>query len=151
MTETLATTTILVADDDDEDVDFLRDAIEESDLPGEFRTVSDGIELLEYLRREGRFAEPELAPRPSLILLDLKMPRMDGLEALRQIKADRSLARIPVVVLTTSGAEGDVLAAYDGGASSYIRKPLTFQELVDSMKSLTDYWFHVVALPRGES
>jgi CheY-like chemotaxis protein len=137
---------ILLADDDADDRMLAQDALAESRLANELRSVQDGEELLEYLQRRGRYAGAD-APRPGLILLDLNMPRKDGREALREIKADPALRQIPVVVLTTSKAEEDVYRAYDLGVSSFITKPVTFDGLVAVMKTLGKYWFEIVNLP----
>ena len=118
--------TILLADDDADDRMLARDALKESRLANELHEVVDGEDLLDYLRQRGRYAEPGLAPRPGLILLDLNMPRKDGREALAEIKRDPSLRCIPVVVLTTSQAEQDIFGTYDLGANSFISKPVTF-------------------------
>jgi CheY-like chemotaxis protein len=140
--------TILLADDDEEDRELTRDALQNSRLANQMRFVVDGQDLLDYLRREGRWAGPEVnAPRPGIILLDLNMPKKDGREALAEIKADESLRRIPVVVLTTSKDESDVLATYDLGVSSFITKPVTFGGLVDVMRTWRQYWFEIVELP----
>jgi len=141
--------TILLADDDEEDRELARDALQDSRLANEMKFVVDGRDLLDYLRHEGRWTEEE-SPRPGIILLDLNMPKMDGREALAEIKADDSLRRIPVVVLTTSKDEADVLSTYDLGVSSFITKPVTFGGLVDVMKTWTQYWFEIVELPNGE-
>lgn len=135
---------ILMADDDEEDCLLTRDALSESGAPIEFATVPDGEQLLAYLRNEGPYAA---APRPQLVLLDLNMPRLDGREALRAIKSDPALRAIPVVVLTTSRAEEDVVRSYQLAANSYISKPVTFAGLVRVMKSLGHYWFDIVDLP----
>jgi CheY-like chemotaxis protein len=140
--------TILLADDDEEDRELTRDALQNSRLANQMRFVVDGQDLLDYLRREGRWAGPEVnAPRPGIILLDLNMPKKDGREALAEIKADESLRRIPVVVLTTSKDESDVLATYDLGVSSFITKPVTFGGLVEVMRTWRQYWFEIVELP----
>lgn len=138
---------ILMAEDDPDDRLLVREAFEESRLLNELRFVEDGEELLDYLRRQKRYADPQSAPKPGLILLDLNMPRKDGREALREIKADPELRRIPVVVMTTSRAEEDIFRSYDMGASSYISKPVTFERLVELMKSLGNYWIEFVELP----
>jgi CheY-like chemotaxis protein len=143
--------TILLADDDPDDRMLARDALDESRLANDLHEVVDGEELLEYLRRQGRYADPATAPRPGLILLDLNMPRKDGREALREIKADPELRSIPVVVLTTSQAEEDIYRTYDLGVSSFITKPVSFEGLVAVMKALGRYWFEIVELPRGAS
>ena len=143
--------TILLADDDEEDRELARDALQDSRLANEMKFVVDGQDLLDYLRKEGRWAGPDVdAPRPGIILLDLNMPKKDGREALAEIKADDSLRRIPIVVLTTSRDESDVLSTYDLGVSSFITKPVTFGGLVDVMKTWTQYWFEIVELPNGE-
>lgn len=137
-----------MADDDHEDREFAREAFEESRLANDFRTVGDGVELLQYLRREGAYAEAGSAPRPGLILLDLQMPRLDGFQTLEQIRSDPSFARIPVVVMTTSGADEDIARSYDAGANSYVRKPVTFEGLVDAVRAMGRYWLEIVELPR---
>jgi CheY-like chemotaxis protein len=143
--------TIVMADDDADDRLLAREAMEETRLANDFRFVGDGEELLRYLRREGAYADPASAPRPGLILLDLNMPRMDGREALAEIKRDPALRRIPVVVMTTSKAEEDVFRSYEGGAASFIPKPVTFEGLVEVMKTLGRYWVEIVELPRDET
>lgn len=142
--------TILMADDDAEDREFAREAFENSRLANDFRTVEDGRELLDYLNREGEYAAPGAAPRPGIILLDLKMPRLGGLEALEIIKADPALARIPIIVLTTSGSDEDIIRSYDLRANSFIRKPVTFDGLVEAIRYIQEYWFEIVQLPPGE-
>ncbi len=139
--------TILVADDDQEDCMLIRDAWHENRLANSLRFVTDGEELLEYLRHEGRYADPAGAPRPGLILLDLNMPRKDGREALAEIKGDPALRQIPIVVLTTSKAEEDIFRSYDLGVNSYVTKPVTFASLVEVIKTLGLYWFKIVELP----
>ena len=139
--------TILVADDDDDDRILARDALGECRLASEVRFVADGEQLLDYLHRRNRYAAPGVAPAPGLILLDLKMPCKDGREALREIKADARLRHIPIVVLTASQAEEDVLHTYDLGGNSFIAKPVTFAALVQIMQTITKYWLETVALP----
>ena len=143
--------TILMADDDVDDRDFTRTAMRESRLANELRCVEDGEELLDYLYRRGRYADPKESPRPGLILLDLNMPRKDGREALREIKSDPTLRQIPVVVLTTSKTEEDILRSYDLGANCFITKPVTFEGLVDVVKVLDKHWFQIVELPPAVS
>jgi len=140
--------TILLADDDEEDRELAREALQGSRLANEMKFVTDGQDLLDYLRHEGRWTEED-SPRPGIILLDLNMPKKDGREALQEIKADESLRRIPIVVLTTSKDEADVLATYDLGVSSFITKPVTFGGLVDVMKTWTQYWFEIVEVGEG--
>jgi CheY-like chemotaxis protein len=145
-----AAVTILMADDDPEDCELTREALQDSRLANEMRFVSDGQELMEYLRREGRYAGPSGdAPRPGIILLDLNMPKKDGREALAEIKADELLRRIPIVVLTTSKDDEDVFSTYDLGVSSFITKPVTFAGLVEVMRNWTRYWLEIVELPNG--
>ena len=136
---------ILLAEDDPDDRLLLQEALQEGRLANELTCVEDGEELLDYLHQRGKWAGG--APRPGLILLDLNMPKLDGREALRAIKADPSLRQIPVVVLTTSKAEEDVLRSYDLGANSFITKPVTFQSMVDLMRVLGSYWLEIVELP----
>lgn len=138
---------ILMADDDEDDRLLTRDAFVTSRVLNELRFVCDGEELLEYLHRTGRYAPPVEAPRPGLILLDLNMPRKDGREALQEIKSDPELRKIPVVIMTTSKAEEDIVRSYDLGANSYITKPVTFAGLVDVVATLGRYWCEIVDLP----
>ncbi|GAB5382526.1 MAG: response regulator [Aliiglaciecola sp.] len=139
--------TILMADDDEDDRLLTQDALKESRVRNTLNCVEDGVELLEYLRREGKYQDKSLSPRPGLILLDLNMPRKDGREALEEIKADPELRNIPVVILTTSVQEEDMLKGYDLGAASYIAKPVNFEGLVELMKTLGKYWVEFVELP----
>lgn len=135
---------IVMADDDEDDRIATRDGLERNGMGSDFRTVNDGEELMRFLRRQGEYAG---APRPGLILLDLNMPRKSGHEALREIKSDPDLRSIPVVVLTTSSQEEDVLRSYDSGANSYIAKPVTFAALVTILGTLNQYWAKLVELP----
>jgi len=139
--------TILLADDDADDRMMAADALEESRLANDLKFVEDGEELMDYLRRRGKFAGSNEAPRPGLILLDLNMPRKDGREALKEIKADPELRSIPVIVLTTSKAEEDIYRTYDLGVNSFITKPVNFESLVAVMRALGKYWFEIVELP----
>jgi CheY-like chemotaxis protein len=145
--ETANAVTILMADDDADDRDLTRDAMNRGKLPSELRCVEDGEELLDYLHRRGRYANPDDAPLPGLILLDLNMPRMDGREALRTIKSNPALRRIPIIILSTSRRAEDVLGSYDMGANCYITKPSTFEELVEIVKVLDKHWLQTVELP----
>lgn len=138
---------ILMADDDADDRMLTRDALEESRVLNELRFVEDGEELMDYLTRKGKYANAADSPRPGLILLDLNMPKKDGREALKEIKSDPNLRRIPVVIMTTSKAEEDVFRSYDFGASSFITKPVTFDRLVELMRTLGEYWVEFVELP----
>src|SRR5690606_31573285 len=139
--------TILMADDDEDDRLLTREAMMESRVLNRLMFVEDGYELLCYLRGEGRYKDRETYPLPGLILLDLNMPKKDGREALSEIKSDPMLRRIPVVILTTSKAEEDMLSGYDLGAASYITKPVTFAALVELMQTLGRYWVEFVELP----
>jgi len=146
MIKALETAPILMADDDDGDRLLTYRALEKNQVPNLLVTVMNGEELLDYLRRTGKFAGLP-APKPCMVLLDLNMPRMDGREALRVIKADPGLRNIPVVVLSTSRAPEDVEGSYDAGANSYIIKPATFDGLVQMIGSLKEYWLEMVELP----
>jgi CheY-like chemotaxis protein len=139
--------TIVVADDDADDRMLIADAFQEARLANPVEFVTDGEELVQFLKAEGKFADRAGKPLPGLILLDLNMPRMDGRAVLRTIKADAALKRIPVVVLTTSKAEEDILRTYDLGVSSFIAKPVTFDALVDVVKAIKFYWIELVELP----
>ena len=139
--------TILLADDDEEDRMLTSDALNESRVVNDLKFVEDGEDLLDYLYRRGKYTDPASAPRPGLILLDLNMPKKDGREALRVIKADPDLRRIPIVVLTTSKAEEDIYRTYDLGANSFIAKPVKFESLVALMKEIKRYWIEIVELP----
>ncbi|MEP7338748.1 MAG: response regulator [Acidobacteriota bacterium] len=138
--------TILVVDDDEDDRDSIRKAWSQSRVAQNLRFLNDGEELTEYLNHTGKYADPASSPRPALILLDLNMPRKDGREALREIKANPELRRIPIIVLTTSQADEDISSSYDLGANSYIAKPVTFAVLVDVLQVLGRYWIEIVKL-----
>lgn len=139
--------TILLADDDEEDRQMTKDALTESRLANDVRLVGDGEELTDYLFGRGAYTNPADAPLPGLILLDLNMPKKDGREVLVEIKSDPRLRQIPVVVLTTSKTEEDIVRTYALGVNSFITKPVTFDGLVDAMTVFTQYWFEIVALP----
>jgi CheY-like chemotaxis protein len=138
---------ILLADDDPDDQLLIREAFEEGGIELGLECVNDGEELMDFLYRQGDYVSRKADPYPVLVLLDLNMPRKDGREALAEIKADPTLKRIPVVVLTTSHAEPDVLKAYELGVSSYITKPVSFEDLVEVARVIQKYWFKVVQLP----
>lgn len=137
---------LLMADDDPDDRELAKEALIESRVTNELRFVEDGEQLMDFLHRRNGY---ENAPKPGLILLDLNMPRKDGREALKEIKSSEDLRRIPVVILTTSRAEEDMLSGYDLGAASYISKPVTFESLVALMKAIGHYWIEFVELPNG--
>ncbi|MBK9154640.1 MAG: response regulator [Chloracidobacterium sp.] len=136
-----------MADDDADDRMMTKEALEESRVVNDLRFVEDGEELLDYLLHRGRFAAEGASPKPGLILLDLNMPKKDGREALKEIKAYPELRRIPIVVMTTSKAEEDIYRSYELGANSFITKPVTFDRLVELMKTIGDYWVEFVELP----
>ncbi|NBB73543.1 MAG: response regulator [Bacteroidetes bacterium] len=137
---------IVMAEDDPDDRMLTRRALKKSRLVNTFNTVEDGEELMDYLYQRGAYEDAEV-PRPGVILLDLNMPRMDGREALQRIKSDADLRRIPVIVLTTSEAEQDIIESYDLGVNAYVTKPVTFEGLVDAIQALGDFWFEIVKLP----
>jgi CheY-like chemotaxis protein len=142
--------TILLADDSEDDRFLTREALAESLVVNRLHEVEDGEELMDYLQRRGKYADVNASPRPGLILLDLNMPRKSGREALEEIKNDPALRRIPVIVLTTSNDEADVINSYDLGVSSFITKPVTFEALVEIMKAFGKYWIEIVAIPPGD-
>lgn len=144
MNRTCSMIRLLMAEDDSEDQMLVRKAFAQAHLANDLTIVNDGEELLDYLRRQPPY---EQAPRPDLLLLDLNMPRKDGREALREIKSDPLLRTIPVIVLTTSAADEDILRSYDLGVNSYVEKPVTFPKLVDLVTELGKYWFKIVRLP----
>ncbi|MEA5461531.1 response regulator [Arcicella sp. LKC2W] len=140
--------TILIADDDPDDRLMTKEALEESFLVNELKFVEDGVELLQYLRRQGKFSDIQNSPRPGIILLDLNMPKVDGREALKVIKSDPDLKSIPIVVLTTSKADEDIVKTYDLGVNCFISKPVSFSEFVEVTRALGNYWFDIVQLPK---
>jgi len=135
---------LLLVEDSEPDVRLTREALKEAKMWNNLWVVEDGVEAIEFLRRSGRYAD---SPRPDLILLDLNLPRKDGRQVLLEIKADPSLRRIPVVVLTTSRDEADVLHAYDLHANCYITKPVDFNRFMEVVRSIEDFWLTVVRLP----
>jgi len=139
--------TILMADDDAEECLLVDEALKEAGTCYQLRIVHDGDELLSYLRHCGEYEGGRGAPRPDLILLDLKMPRRDGHEVIQELKNDSCLRQIPVVAFTTSTTSDDVEMVYSLGANSYVAKPSTFGDLVETVKILCQYWFNVVELP----
>ena len=140
---------ILLAEDDEDDYLLISEALKESRLANKMHWVKDGEELMDYLHRRGNFADPERSPFPGIILLYLNMPRKDGREALKEIKTDPALRKIPIIILTTSKAEEDILRSYDLGVNSFIRKPVQFEDFVEMVKVLGRYWFEIVELPGG--
>jgi CheY-like chemotaxis protein len=140
---------ILLADDDADDREMTREAFEENRFKADLRFVVDGQDLLDYLKKRGKYINSKNL-LPGLILLDLNMPKMDGREALKEIKLDPELRVIPVVVLTTSKADEDMLKCYALGANSFITKPVTFEGLVEATKVIGKYWFELVDVPNGK-
>ncbi|MGF1514553.1 MAG: response regulator [Elainellaceae cyanobacterium] len=138
---------ILMAEDDEDDRVLFQDALEESHLANPVYFAKDGEELLDYLNHQGEFIDPETSPRPGLILLDLNMPKKDGRQALSEIKSNPAFQSIPIVVLTTSQEERDVLHSYDLGVNSFIVKPVTFMKLVEVISFIGHYWLELVVLP----
>ena len=147
MNEDKKSITILYADDDLDDQLLVKEALHEARLANDIKFVADGEELIDYLHNRGKFVDTEKYPAPGLILLDLNMPKKDGREALKEIKADPELRMIPIVVLTTSKVEEDILRTYDLGVNSFIVKPVAFNALVDIVRTLAMYWFDIVQLP----
>jgi CheY-like chemotaxis protein len=139
--------TILVADDDPDDRMMIEEAFIGNRVANKIVFVEDGEQLMAYLRREGDYANLADEPYPGIILLDLNMPKKDGREALRDLKADPNLCRIPIIVLTTSQAEEDIVRTYGLGVSSFITKPVSFEGLVDAVRVICQYWIQIVALP----
>ncbi|MBM3999661.1 MAG: response regulator [Planctomycetes bacterium] len=138
---------ILLAEDDPGDQELTRRALQDDVLLVDLQIVDDGEQALDYLHRRGPYSEECRAPTPDLILLDLNMPRINGREVLQHLKRDPELSRIPVVVLTTSQQEADILRSYDLGCNSYIQKPVDIDQFVDAVRQLGKYWFEVVTLP----
>jgi CheY-like chemotaxis protein len=137
---------ILIADDDPDDRLMAREALMQTHQANRIFFVEDGEELLDYLYQRDKYSAGQY-PRPDLILLDLNMPRKNGVEALKEIKSDSEMRHIPVVILTTSKEEEDIYRSYDLGVNSFITKPVTYESLVNTMKILGKYWFEVVQLP----
>jgi two-component system, chemotaxis family, response regulator Rcp1 len=135
---------ILIAEDNPGDVLLMREVLRESRIPSEVNVTGDGVETMQYLRRAGAYAH---TPRPSLVLLDLNMPRKDGREVLVEMKSDPSLRSIPVVVMTSSSAEEDVNRAYESHANCYVRKPSSFEQLREVVREIQNFWFGVASLP----
>lgn len=138
---------ILIAEDDEDDYLLTIEALKEAGVDTQIKWVKDGEELMNYLEPLGASRKKPHAEFPSLILLDLNMPRKDGREVLDEIKKNKTLRKIPVIVLTTSKADTDISHAYDLGVNSYIQKPVRFNEFVEVVKVLSNYWFNIVKLP----
>jgi two-component system, chemotaxis family, response regulator Rcp1 len=135
---------ILLVEDSPEDARLAQEALKDGKVANELHVVGDGDAAMAFVRQEGEFGD---APRPDLVLLDLNLPRKDGREVLTEIKGDPDLRRIPVIVLTTSSSDRDVLGAYDAHVNAYLRKPVNFEQLVEVVHVIDDFWFGVVTLP----
>jgi len=146
-TEAAASVDILLAEDNPNDAEMTRRAFDKGKFLNELHVVGDGVEALEFLRQEGEYAD---APRPNIVLLDLEMPRMDGLEVLAELDDDPDLSKIPVVVLTSSEAERDVVESYKQNANAYLTKPVGYREFQDIVRQIEAFWFDVVKLPPEE-
>lgn len=138
---------ILIADDDLDDCEMIKEALVESRLLNEIQFVHDGVTLLDQLHTKWELSKDGKIAMPGLILLDLNMPKMDGREVLTEIKKHPHLHRIPIIVLTTSQAEEDIVRSYNLGANSFITKPVEFEVLVQVMRDIGRYWFEIVELP----
>ena len=138
---------ILYAEDDSEDQMLMRDAYEEGQLDDQLKIVNDGEELMDYLYRRNHYSDPVEAPVPDIILLDLNLPKIDGREALKTIKEDPELKKVPVIALTTSKTEEDIQMTYELGVNSFITKPIRFDSLVKIMIAMKEYWGETVELP----
>ncbi len=137
---------ILLVEDSPADVELTREALSDAKIANRLSVANDGDEAMEFVRKQGRYAD---APRPDLIILDLNLPRKDGREVLVELKADPDLRRIPVVVLTTSDSDRDVLAAYDQHVNAYVRKPVDLQRFTEIVSAIDDFWLGIVTLPQG--
>lgn len=135
---------ILLAEDNPGDVRLAQKALKEGKLANNLHITTDGVEVLQFLRQEGEYAD---VPRPDIILLDLNMPRKDGQDVLKELKDDDDLGRIPVVVLTSSESEEDIAKSYELNANAYLTKPVDFDGFIDIVTTLEDFWFKVVKLP----
>ncbi|MBR9859175.1 response regulator [bacterium] len=136
-----------MADDDEDDRMLAKEAFEENKLANDLFFVKDGEELMDFLLRQGPYTL-ENAPRPDIILLDINMPRKNGIQALQEIKSNAELKKIPVIILTTSNADEDIVSSYELGVNSFITKPVTFDQLVQVVANLGNYWFKIVKLPK---
>ena len=145
---TFKSITILIAEDDQDDYLLMKKAMEQTKIVNELHWVKDGEELLDYLLHRGSYQDHKNSPKPVLILLDLNMPKVDGREALKQIKQNENLRMIPVVILTTSKRDEDVVQSYNLGVNSFIRKPEDFSKFIDIIRDVSHYWFDIVELPK---
>jgi CheY-like chemotaxis protein len=140
---------VLMAEDDEHDIVATKRAWKVHHIANPLYIVSDGEECLDFLHRRGKYSEPETAPRPGILLLDIKMPKMDGLTVLEHVKEDGQLRRLPVVILTTSKAEEDRLRSYELGVNAYIVKPVGFENFSEAVRTINLFW-QLVELPGGD-
>jgi two-component system response regulator len=136
--------TILLVEDNPGDADLVKLALEENRICNDLHVVDDGVKAMQFLRGEGEYAG---TPRPDLVLLDLNLPRKDGREVLAELKADEKLKRIPIVILTTSEEDADIVHAYDMNANCYVTKPVDFEQFAKVVKTIDNFWFGIVTLP----
>jgi CheY-like chemotaxis protein len=141
---------LLIVEDSPEDYEATVRVLRRSGLRNAIYRCADGEDALDFLYHRGRYTDAASSPRPGIILLDLNMPGTDGREVLEAVKGDKSLRRIPVVVLTTSGDDRDVRMCYDRGANSYIQKPVDLEGFVRAVTMMKDYWFEITVLPKGD-
>lgn len=141
---------VLLVEDDEDDICLVERAFRKGRIINRLYVVRDGDEALEFLQHTGQYAPPADAPRPGIILLDLNMPRMSGHEVLKKVKGSEDLRRIPVIILTTSGAQKDVLESYNNGANSFITKPVEFSKFLDAVITLGKYWLCIAEVPDGD-
>ena len=139
---------ILLVEDNDDHIELTKRALQDSGMDNEIYVVKDGIDALNFLYNRDRFSDKAKAPRPGLILLDIKLPKMDGFEVLKRVKSDPNLKSIPIIMLTTSSREEEILRGYSEGANSYVTKPVDFNEFVAKIRSLQTYWVFINSLPR---
>lgn len=145
-----ASQTILIVEDSDDDYDATVRALSKgTNLKNPIHRCEDGEETLDYLKHRGRYTNPESAPRPGIILLDLNMPGVDGRKVLQQIKADAQLRSIPTIIMTNSNDERDINACYDMGANTFVRKPLNWPGFLEAVTRLKEYWFEIAVLPKS--
>ena len=149
--ETRSAAVILMAEDDDDDFMLVEKAFKKARLDVLLHRVTDGESLLDYLTNRGNYKNVTRFPSPDIILLDLNMPRKDGREALRELKSEEQFQKIPVLVFTTSESDDDIGRSYGLGGNSFIRKPVTFEELVEIVKIIHAYWFGIVSLPKEKA
>jgi CheY-like chemotaxis protein len=135
---------ILLAEDNPNDVELTKRAFEDGKIINNLHVVTDGVEAMQYLRQQGEYAD---APRPDIVLLDLEMPRKGGKEVLEDMDQDPELSKIPVVVLTSSDAERDIIESYEHSANAYLTKPVGYQEFQDTVRQIQSFWFDIVKLP----